>query len=86
MELILEPLNCLHNLIACGSKQWSCHPIAATMPRPRRELPLKAVVNYITTHDRPSKPGSTTNKVDFRLASMILAKQPKIRDMFRRSD
>ena len=86
MELILEPLNCLHNLIACGSKQWSCHPIAATMPRPRRELPLKAVVTSIDVHNRLFKPGSTTNKVDFRLSSMILAKQPKIRDVFRRSD
>ena len=86
MELILEPLHSLHNLLASGSKQWSCHPIAATMPKPRRELPLKTVVTKIDDCNLIFKPGSFTNKVDFRLSSMILAKQPKIRDVFKRSD
>ena len=82
MELMLEPLNALHNQLASGSKQWSCHPIAATMPKPRRELPLKKPVVQMPNLIHSYKPGSTTAKVNFRLFSMILAKQPKINEVF----
>ena len=86
MELILEPLNSLHNQLASGSKQWSCHPIAATMPKPRKELPLKKPEVQQPNIWTSTKPGSTTDKVDFRLLSMILAKQPKISDHFARTN
>ena len=86
MELILEPLNSLHNQLASGSKQWSCHPIAATMPKPRKELPLKKPEVQLANIYTNTKPGSTTDKVDFRLLSMILAKQPKISDHFARTN
>ena len=85
MELILEPLNSLHNLLASGSKQWSCHPIAATMPKPRKELPLKKFEIQMPNPAISIKPGSTTGKVDFRLFSMILTRQPKISDHFTRT-
>ena len=82
MEVILEPLRSFHALLANGSKRWSCHPIAATMPKPRRELPLKKPVVQMPNLIHSYKPGSTTAKVDFRLFSMILAKQPKINEVF----